>query len=144
MLGVPRVEEEVSTDEDFDAFHDSDHRPEYVSEGNLSSRQAAQPVNLASRLSVAIRSSSTNTEQVYTSTTYVTWLRKYIFAGSPPLADTGGNGGGGGSPPLADTGGNGAILISTKHLEKKSKCQVMFCEAPWRPRICRNGGSNHT
>ena len=80
---MPRVEEEVSTDEDFDALHDSDQMPEHASEGNLSSRQDAQPVNLASRLSVAIRSSGINTEQLYTSklTTYVTWLRKYIFAG---------------------------------------------------------------
>jgi len=53
----------VSTDEDFDALHDSDQMPEHASEGNLSSRQDAQPVNLASRLSEAIRSSGINTDQ---------------------------------------------------------------------------------
>ena len=66
---MPRVEEEVSTDEDFDALHDSDQMPEHASEGNLSSRQDAQPVNLASRLSVAIRSSGINTEQLHTEDT---------------------------------------------------------------------------
>ena len=60
---MPRVEDEVSTDEDFDALHDSDQMPEHASEGNLSSRQDAQPVNLASRLSEAIRSSGINTDQ---------------------------------------------------------------------------------
>ena len=66
---MPRVEDEVSTDEDFDALHDSDQMPEYASEGNLSSRQDVQPVNLASRLSVAICSSGINTDQVYTEDT---------------------------------------------------------------------------
>ena len=66
---MPRVEDEVSTDEDFDALHDSDQMPEHASEGNLSSRQDAQPVNFASRLSVAIRSSGINTELVYTEDT---------------------------------------------------------------------------
>ena len=59
---MPRVE-------DFDALHDSDQMPEHASEGNLSSRQDAQPVNFASRLSVAIRSSGINTELVYTEDT---------------------------------------------------------------------------
>ena len=27
---------------------------------------------------------------------------------------------------------------------KKSKCRHMFCNAPWRPYICRHGGPNHT
>ena len=66
---MTRVEEEVSTDEDFDALHDSDQMPEHASEGNVSSRQDAQPVNLASRLLDALRSSGINTEQIYTEDT---------------------------------------------------------------------------